>query len=75
MTGGIIWEVVELYVDWLTVYHYNDAIGDYLLYRIGGLIGIVFGRWTLDKGACQLPERGGARPGPDGGGTPLSTVD
>ena len=75
MTGGIIGEVVELHVDWLTVYSYNDTIRDYLFNTVGGLLVIVTGRWTLDEGTRQIAGRGSAGPGPGGGGTSSRAVD
>mgnify|MGYP006279738851 CR=1 FL=1 len=74
MTGGHLWELLELHVDWLTVYSYNDTYWDYVFNALGGLLVVVFGRFTLDAGARQVagaPNRAGS----SGDGGPASSVD
>lgn len=46
-TAGLVWEVVELNVDWLTVYSYNDTLLDYVFNTLGGLLVILTGPYIL----------------------------
>lgn len=75
MTGGLIWETVEVYVDWLTVYSYNDTLWDYVFDALGGVLVILLGRWTLDDGARQVAAAFGRRSGPEGTDGQSTTFD
>ncbi|MFB6301007.1 MAG: hypothetical protein ABEH65_12190 [Halobacteriales archaeon] len=51
LTAGVIWEIVELHVDWLTIYSYNDTILDYVFNTLGGLLVVLAGPHVLGRHA------------------------
>ncbi|MFB6210308.1 MAG: hypothetical protein ABEI76_02090 [Halobacteriales archaeon] len=56
LTGGFIWEIVELHVEWLTVYGYNDTVLDYVFNTLGGLLVVVVGPHVLRRHAVAVVE-------------------
>lgn len=57
LTAGLIWEMVELHVDWLTVYSYNDTLFDYAFNTLGGLLVVLVGPHVLARGAEEVAEQ------------------
>lgn len=56
-TAGIVWEAVEVHVDWLTVYSYNDTLKDYVFNTVGGLLVILTGPYILKPRGEELAEQ------------------
>lgn len=57
LSAGLLWEFVELHVDWLTVYSYNDTLLDYVFNTLGGLLVVIAGPRVLSPRTSGLAER------------------